>query len=218
MSSMSSCTEEKLVVETEKGTYTFPHDDMVVGKSAAEKKCTELNSILAPFTEKSEFVAVMNAVNSCDHKEKYEYSLIGLSIAEDNSTRVFSNGVQFDYQIHGDLYRENQVTMPKNCPEAYFNPLSQDKLEIESMFGCKPRHLHPYVCFKQKVFVESEVISGVAMDARSEAISGDVMDVNSKLLTIGGLFQFALVCLVCFMFVQIKQLKSRLSQKTSDLA
>ena len=144
----SSCTKEKLVVETQKGTYTFPHNDFVLGRCAAEKKCTELDSILAPFTDRSEFDAVMSAVHSCDHKEKFEFSHVGLNIAEDNSTRVFSNGAQFDYKLHGDLYRENERDM-LDCPQAYFNPLSEDKLDIWPLFGCRPRYGH-YVCFKPK--------------------------------------------------------------------
>ena len=154
----------------------------------------------------------MSAVNSCAHKDKYEYSMVGLNIADDNSTRVFSNGVQFDYNTHGDLYRENEIGMPENCPLAYFNPLSQDKLEISPLWFCKPA-LDAYVCFKPKSV------------AQAEAISGDSMDVNSNFVSFGGLFQIALVCLVCllsclvcFMFVQNKKLRSKKSQEISDLA
>ena len=205
-----TCTKEELEVETEKGTYTFPLGKIAVGKCAAEEECTKRESILAPFTEKSEFLAVMGAVNSCDHKDVSEPSYVGLNIAKDNSTRVFSTGVPFDYKTHGDLYQENEINMPTNCPEAYFWPLSQDKVAILPAFKCQkmPR---PYVCFKQKTVAKSEAVSSDAMDVNS-------MNVNSKLLMFGGLFQLALVCLVCFMFLQNKKLKSKKSQEISDLA
>ena len=206
-------------METEKGTYTLPNNDMVVGKAAAEKRCTDINSILAPFTERSEFVAVMNAVNSCEHKDWYEFSFIGLNIANDNSSRVFSNGVQFDYKLHGHLYRENQVTMPDNCPEAYFNPLNEEKLEICPLYVCLPR-LGPYICFKPK----NEVIMSISTKengVRSEAILAAPMNVSAKFENFGRLFQFVLFCLVgflsflvCFLVIQNKKLKSKKSQQS----
>lgn len=36
---MSSCTKEKLFVETEEGTYILP-SDKAAGQCAAEEKCT----------------------------------------------------------------------------------------------------------------------------------------------------------------------------------
>ena len=208
----SDCLKDKLVVETTKGTYTFAHQDTAKGSCGAERKCTKINAILAPFTELSEFLDVIAAVNSCSHIPKYEYSHVGLKIAKDNSTRVFSNGVKFDYKLHGSLYRENQVTMPRNCPGAYFSPRNQRKLEIGSNRGCK-EIWGPYVCFEPRVV------------AKPEAISTDTTNVDSTFFISGGLFQFALVglvcilfCLVCFSFVQIKKLKSKLSQQTSELA
>ena len=201
---MTTCTNEKLVVETDEGTYTIVHDDYIRGKCTAEKRCTELDSILAPLTTRSEFEAVMSAVTSCNHTDKYEYYFIGLSISSDNKHRVFSNGVAFDYNRHGDLYREHQVTVGKNCPEAYLNPLSTDKLEVSVALGCQDMPGH-YVCLKPK--------SG----AKSRALKGDTVNSHSSSFIFDGSFQFAiicfLICLVGFMYARIKKLKSNNSQK-----
>ena len=171
--------------------------------------CKKMLHISVP-VDKSEFLAVMGSVNSCGHQDKYEYSMVGLTIAEDDTNRVFPNGVQFDYKIHGDLYRENEIGTG-NCPIAYFNPLSKDKLEISPQWFCEDAP-NRYVCFKPK------------SAAKSEAVSGDAMDVNSNLVSFGGLFQVAmfclvglLSCLVCFLFVKIRKLKSKNAQQISGL-
>ena len=46
---MATCTREKLVVETNEGTYTILNEQKAK-RCEAEEKCTELDSILAPFT------------------------------------------------------------------------------------------------------------------------------------------------------------------------
>ena len=66
MAAVSHCTKDNLVVETEKGKYTIPNNDwynFVKGTCIAQERCTEIGAILAPFTEKSEFDAVLNAIN-----------------------------------------------------------------------------------------------------------------------------------------------------------
>ena len=90
------CTEEKLVVETKKGTYTLPNEDWVVGRCDAEEKCASMGAMLAPFTDKSEFDAVINAIKSCEDHDQYVSKYVGLIIAKDNSSRIFSNGIEFD--------------------------------------------------------------------------------------------------------------------------
>ena len=62
---MSKCNKEKKLVEkTEKGTFIRP-SDKAAGQCAAEEKCILLGAILALFTEKSKFDAVVSAINSC---------------------------------------------------------------------------------------------------------------------------------------------------------
>ena len=90
------CTEEKLVVETKKGTYTLPNEDWVVGRCDAEEKCASMGAMLAPFTDKSEFDTVIKAIKSCEDHDQYEPKLVGLIIAKNNSSRIFSNGIEFD--------------------------------------------------------------------------------------------------------------------------
>ena len=200
----TTCTNEKLVVETDEGAYTIVHDDYIRGRCTAEKRCTELDSILAPLTTRSEFEAVVSAVTSCIHTDKYELYFVGLSISSDNRHRVFSNGVVFDYNLHGDLYRENKVTIGMSCPGAYLNPLSTDKLEVYGILGCNDTPGH-YVCFKSK--------SG----AKSKALKSDTVKSHSNLFIFDGSLQFAIICfllcLVGFMYTRIKKLKSNNSQK-----
>ena len=56
-----TCTAERLVVETEKGTYTIDHGSMEMGKCAADRKCAESGGVLAPF--KSRYDAFSLFVN-----------------------------------------------------------------------------------------------------------------------------------------------------------
>ena len=56
-----TCTTEKLVVETEKGTYTITHGSYAVETCEAEKKCTQAGSVLAPF--KSRYCVASLPVN-----------------------------------------------------------------------------------------------------------------------------------------------------------
>lgn len=195
---MTSCTKEKLVVEAEKGTFILPHgdDDFVNDRCTAEYKCMQHGGILAPFTEKSEFDKVMSALFSCEHAGKYLLypRKVGLIIARDNSSRIFSNGLPFDWNKHGSFYDENRGSSPKNCPYAVFSPLFQDKLQIDSGFACKEFN-ELYACFKPK-FTKSDAISGEATK----------FDSNSVVAGISVLFVVA-ACLACFLFKQNKKLK-----------
>ena len=167
-----------------------------------------MGAILAPFTEKSEFDAVMQAVLSCEYQQPYAgYALyVGLNIAKDNSSRVFSNGVPFDYDVHGHLYEENQVTMPKNCPYATMYPMSKEKLQIFPNHYCDKPYL-PYVCFKTKKTARSCLL-----------VTSNSMEANSGLIAPAvSIFMFSVFCLVCFMAKKIRNLQIKL-QKYSDIA
>ena len=190
-----TCTKEKLVVETKKGIYTLPSgDNYAKGRCAAEAKCTEMEAILAPFTEKAEFDAVDKAILACEHQNDYEAKFVGLKISKDNSSRVFSNGVKFDYKLHGDLYEETQVTMPRDCPGAYMDPLNEDKIVIASEYNCWDIKTK-YICFEPKKAAKSEAVTTV--------------NVNSNFLILGGsIFLVAVACLVCYLIKEIKNLKS----------
>ena len=201
----STCTKEKLIVETEKGKYTLPAKDSIGGTCEAQERCTKLGGILAPFTEKSEFDSVMTAVKSCKYQSKLYLKLVGLHIANDDSSRVFTNGVKFDYGIHGDLYQENPVNMPRNCPNAVFDPRRQNKLQIGTNWNCRPsRSL--YICFEPK------------KTTKADAITSDAANVNSTFLIAGGsIFLVAVVCLFGFMAKQIRNLKIKLQQTSNDV-
>ena len=190
---MSTCTKEKLIVKTEEGTYILPTNDQAPGRCAAEKKCTELGGILAPFTEKSEFDAVMDAIGSCKYQnDNWDLRFVGLKITPDNSTRVFTNGVLFDYDIHGDLYEENELWLPDNCPGAYLSLGFTEKLQITDDWKCLDNP-NKYICFKPKKVTKSEGITGAGVGN------------NSKFLIFGGLLQIASVCLIVFLAVKNKK-------------
>ena len=200
----STCTKEKLIVETEKGKYTLPADDFLYSACEAQERCTKLGAILAPFTEKSEFDSVMNAVTSCKHQSQYQQRLVGLLVAKDNSSRVFTNGVEFDYEVHGDLSEENPVDMPRNCAAPVFHPRRPNKLQIDTNWGCRPPQ-RLYICFKTK------------KTTKADAITSDAANVNSSFLIAGGSIFFVVVavaCLVGYLVKQIKNLKMKLQQTT----
>ena len=204
---MISCTKEKLVVETEKGTYIHP-SDKAAGQCAAEEKCTLLGAILAPFTKKSELDAVVNAINSCDyHRYDYNSKYIGLNIAKDNSSRVFSNGVEFSYKLHGHLYDERKIsTTPPNCPGAFLTTGDKKILKIYPKWKCKQNISKKYICFKPKT------------SSRSEEITSDSVTSNSGFSVAETSCFVALVCLVIFLLVKNKKQASKISQLTSSVA
>ena len=144
----------------------------------------------------------MSALNSCEYMNPYETKWVGLSIAPDNSTRVFDNGVKFDYKVHGHLYQENYVNMPTHSPAAILDPMRTDKLQI----GINPHHREyerPYVCFEQKQSAESDAITGDASNLRFIIAGGSIV------IVVGA-------CLVGYLVKQVKNLKSKLRQTSND--
>ena len=201
---MISCTKEKLVVETEKGTYIHP-SDKAAGQCAAEEKCTLLGAILAPFTEKSEFDAVVNAIESCHFHNDFNTKYIGLNIAKDNSSRVFSNGVEFSYKLHGHLYDEKKIsTAASNCPGAFLTMGDKKMLKIYPKWKWKQNISKKYICFKPKT------------SSRSDEITGDARTRNSNFAIAGTSCFVALVCLVGFLLVKVKNQASKISQLISS--
>ena len=143
----------------------------------------------------------MGALNACQHTKKATMYYIALNIAPDNSHRVFPDGTQFDYRVHGPLYEENDIGMPRNCPQAYLEPFEEDKLQIYPLINCG-KEKSPYICYKPKKSPESEAVL-------SDAVGG-----SSAIFVFGALLLFALFGSVCFLLVQNKRLKSKFSQQT----
>ena len=200
MTSSTSCTKKRLVVETEKGKYTIPATDFVGGTCIAQQRCTRLGAILAPFTEKSEFDSVLKAIHACEHMHSHHSQYVGLFISSDNSSRVFSNGVKFSYELHGHLYQENHVTMPQNCPMAVLDRRRPTRLQINSNIFCRWAW-RPYICFEPKKTAKSDaVISKVVSDKATFSI-------NPFLVV-------ALVCLIGYLIKQNKNLKLKLQQNS----
>ena len=201
----SSCTEEKLIVETVKGTYIIPTADFVRGTCDAHVKCTQLGAILAPFTEKSEFDIVMEALNSCEYQNPYESKWVGLHILSDNSSRVFSNGEEFDFSLHGHLYQENDVDMPEDCPNVILDQLRTNKLQIGTNHHCRA-YKRTYICLKAK------------KTTNYNAINSDTTNVQESLVFAGGSVLFViLVCLIGYLTNRIKVLKLKLQQNSNDV-
>ena len=205
MTTSSTCTKENLIVETEKGKYTMPTDDWVFSACEAQKRCTKLGgSILAPIKEQSEFKAVMNGIKSCDHQDPIGARYIGLYIADDNSTRVFSDGEKFDYGVHGDLYQEHHVS-PQNCPSAILLPNQPDKLHIGVNWWCGEKE-RLFICFEPKKTIKSDAIT-----------SGSEGESTSLLIAVGSFLLVALVCLVFYVVRQNKNLRLKLQQTSNDV-
>ena len=199
-----TCTKDKLVVETEKGTYILS-SEKVVGRCAAEERCLEMGSILAPLTEKSEFDAIINAMESCVYQRtEIDGKYIGLSISYDNTHRIFSNGVEFDKDLHGDLYEENKIR-PGSCPGAFLL-LIEPKLQIGQIWGCSKVVARQYICFKPK------------KNAELKALTNGVASSSLSLLVIAGSSIVALVCLVVVLLIKNKKQALKISQLTSNIA
>ena len=205
----SKCSEKDLIVETEKGKYTIPSgndfSDYVKGTCIAQERCTELGAILAPFTEKSEFDAVMEAINSCEYQNIHANKWVGLLISRDNSTRVFTNGVKFDEKTHGALYQENPVGMPRHCPVAILDAFRTNKLQISLNRMCVPQK-RPYICFEAKKTV------------KSDSITSHTVNINTSLLmAVCSIIFVAVVCMFGYMARQNKILKLKLQQNSNDV-
>ena len=200
------CTKENLIVETEKGKYTMPTDDFVLTACDGQKRCTKLGgSILAPIKEESEFSAIMESIKSCEYQDQLSARYIGLYIADDNSTRVFSDGEKFDYNVHGSLYQENDVGMPDNCPSAILDPKRTNKPQIGANWWCGMKE-RLFICFEPK------------KSTQSDAITSNTVSVNTSLLIAVGLILFvAVVCMFGYFIRQIKNLKLKLQQTSNDV-
>ena len=205
MTSSSTCTKENLIVETEKGKYTIPADDWVFSACEAQKRCTKLGgSILAPIKEQSEFNAIMEAIQSCEYQSKIAQKYVGLYIAEDNSTRVFSDGVKFDKDVHGRVYQENDIG-PDNCPVAFLYPQRPNKLQIGVNRWCG-EYERLFICFEPKNTI------------KSDAITSDLASPNKSFLVAVGSFLFvAVVCLVSYLVRQNKNLRMKLQQTSNGV-
>ena len=147
----------------------------------------------------------MGALNACQHTKKAMMYFVALKIAPDNSHRVFPDGTRFDYQVHGPLYEENDIGMPRNCPQAYLEPFEEDKLQIYPLWNCG-KELSPYICYKPKKI------------PRIGSCFGRCGWRQFSDFVFGALLLFALFGSICFLLVQNKRLKSKFSQQTSVLA
>ena len=205
----SKCSEKDLIVETGKGKYTIPSgndfSDYVKGTCVAQERCTELGAVLAPFTDKFEFDAVMQAISSCEYQNIYANKWVGLLISRDNSTRVFTNGVKFDEKVHGGLYQENPVGMPTNCPVAILDATRTNKLQISANQMCVPQK-RPYICFGAKKTFKSDAITGHTINVKT-----------SHLAAVASITLIAVVCIIGFMAKQIKNLKLKFQQNSNDV-
>ena len=207
---MTSCTPSKLIVKTEKGTYTLPHEDFISNRCEAEDRCMQLGAILAPFTEKKEFDKVFSALDSCEHAKVSSFypRHIGLNIAKDDSSRIFSDGTYFDYSKHGSLYEENYVDMREHCPYAFLDPMISEKLQINANIYCRDGD-ELYACFKPNKSFKSDAIS-------SEATK---VDLNSVVAGVSILFVAAACLVFLLMFKKVKKLseKNKSLQQKLDL-
>ena len=129
---------------------------------------------------------------------------VGLIIARDNSSRVFSNGVPFDYAKHGGLYNESVVDMPEDCPYPVLDPEFRDKLQVDSSYGCNGM-MELYTCFHPNLQAEPGAVSSQG---------GNGISLN---FVVGGaaFLVAALVCAVCFA-VKLKRQNEALKQKVQN--
>ena len=152
-------------------------------------------------SEESEFRIVLNTVKSSEHLHPEVY-FIGLDIAVDNSSRVFSNGELFDYKVHGSWHYEHFDLDTVDCPEAHLNSL-MDVIYVNSNGGCG-RTWGPYICFQAK---EHTISTAKALT---------VQEGSDFYFVLAGIFFGAFVCSISAFIIsnnRYKKLKESLDLK-----
>ena len=104
---MANCIKQ---ITTPSGVFTFYGEE--VEKCVARKRCAEKGQILAPILSTEDAQALLQATDetSCDFHNHVAPYHIGLDILKtkcgNKEEKIFSNGVVFDEEIHGKVYRE----------------------------------------------------------------------------------------------------------------
>ena len=136
-----------VTIERPSGTYYAKFSDDGYRKDAAHG-CARYGAILAPITEKEDFDAIMKVL--VENQDTYWSDFhIGLEIAKDNSSRVFSNGEPYDFEKHGTYIEEDSRPLTSDlCPAAILSPGFSETIYIENT-RCDKLWMQ-FLCFKPK--------------------------------------------------------------------
>ena len=125
------------------------NDEMT--KYDATRKCASYGAVLASITEKSDYDAIQDVLLR-DHEDgrRWKAYHVALDIAKDNSSRIFPNGVAYDYEKHGVFYRDNVESDEDLCPSAMLFAENRTEACIWLYsWGCQGMHAN-FICFKPK--------------------------------------------------------------------
>ena len=111
------------------------NDEMT--KYDATRKCASYGAVLASITEKSDYDAIQDVLLQ-DHEDgrRWKAYHVALDIAKDNSSRIFPNGVAYDYEKHGVFYRDNVESDEDLCHSAMLFAENRTETGLKLAFGC----------------------------------------------------------------------------------
>ena len=135
------------IIERPSGTYYVDTEHSGV-RSKGAHVCAGYGAILAPITNIDDFKEILKVAK--DNTDIYGGAYhIGLEIAKDNSSRVFTNGEQYNFEKHGEYIVERPPKPYSHlCPLASFEPAFYETINVENTI-CD--HLMmDYICFKPK--------------------------------------------------------------------
>ena len=161
-------------VETSTGTFTFYEEDLSFCE--AKLKCIAHGQILAPVTNRMDADKIIELFNTNSEKENYcvhsSYNLIsywvGLDVAYNGSKqeKKFTNGIDWDEKIHGEIYTDYLKGSYTKCPAVMFQPfftqepfsITADICHLKSSFICfKPKEKQ----FAEKIVQDKDVLKNV---------------------------------------------------------
>lgn len=135
------------IIERPSGTYYVDTKHSGLRKDGAHV-CAGYGAILAPITTIGDFKEIMKVAK--DNEDIYWGTYhIGLEIAKDNSSRVFTNGEQYSFEKHGE-YMVERPSKPYShlCPAATLVPAVYEIINVENTI-CDGLIMN-FVCFKPK--------------------------------------------------------------------
>ena len=143
-------------IKTSSGTFSFSEKEMT--RCEAKKYCRERGQILAPITTTEDKEAVLKMLDpDCVDYYSETFYHIGLDVypCGDKQERVFTNGVEYNKDVHGHLYDDLSIPNEK-CPQAYLDSTDHNPFTIGSKDHCYPQPRRA-LCLDQSTAAASSI-------------------------------------------------------------
>ena len=149
-------TKDLITIKRPTGDYMVNvNDDDEMSKADATRKCASYGAVLASITEKSDYDAIIDVLLQDNEDERRWRSYhVGLDITKDNSSRIFPNGVSYDFAKHGAFYKDNIDNFFKDpnrddlCISAFLSPWNRTEAAIWTATVPCNGMLTSFICFK----------------------------------------------------------------------